>query len=228
MKVLSIDVGVKNLALCCLSYDKLNLNIDLWESYDIYKTGNNIITCEGFKKNKEKCCKKASYIDKKTNYNSCKIHIVKTSVLKKNKKVYSLHETTRLIIQQLKKVYDEKLSNISIHTILIELQPRVNQKMKFVSHVIFTCLVNLFYDKDTKIKFITARKKLHFKYFNDEFTCKNNENFNLKNYKDRKKLSIVYTNWFVNKYSDEWCNFLNSVTKKDDLCDAFLMSLNEC
>jgi len=71
MKILSIDVGMKNLAVCLFNItDTLEYEIELWQVLNLCNEPNFI--CIGKKKNNENCNKKAKFCKNKEYY--CKIH----------------------------------------------------------------------------------------------------------------------------------------------------------
>ena len=70
-KILSIDVGMKNLAFCLIDYkDNNNYSIINWDIIDLCENTNEI--CMGKKKDGKKCNKKAKYTKKNKFY--CKNH----------------------------------------------------------------------------------------------------------------------------------------------------------
>ena len=70
-KILSIDVGMKNLAFCLIDYkDNNNYSIINWDIIDLCENSNEI--CMGKKKDGKKCNKKAKYTKKNKFY--CKNH----------------------------------------------------------------------------------------------------------------------------------------------------------
>ena len=69
MKIISIDVGMKNLAYCLLDYKNNNYNIDKWDIIDLCE--NNKTPCQGLLKNNNMCNKKAKYT--KNNKFYCKL-----------------------------------------------------------------------------------------------------------------------------------------------------------
>ncbi len=234
--VLSIDVGLRNLAMCCIISDnKLDLstyNIKLWKVYntldlDDYK-------CQSLQKNKKICNKKCSlkYQTEKQIIYCCKTHFPKnipqTSgniFKKKNIDSYLLQDIAKIVLDKLEEIFRENTILLTIKQVIIELQPKINQKMKFTSHIIYGKLVELYKNTDTTIRFVRASQKLK-SYTGPVIQC------NLKNnYNKRKWLSIEYTKWFLeNKFSgeqkDKWLpEFLNHV-KNDDLGDCMLMAIN--
>jgi len=76
MKVLSFDVGIKNMAYCCLLIDASNVQITEWGILDLLNTNTITHTCNATVKTKNKseklCNKKAKY--KKGNCFFCEKH----------------------------------------------------------------------------------------------------------------------------------------------------------
>ena len=71
MKIISIDVGMKNCAFCLLNCDiSNNYIIEKWDIIDLCETSKE--TCQGIMKNGKKCSKHARYTKKNTFY--CKTH----------------------------------------------------------------------------------------------------------------------------------------------------------
>ena len=71
MIILSIDVGIKNLAFCMLEYTNNNIKILDWNSINIC-VDNEKVCKEKKKKNKNICLKTAKFFKEDTYY--CKIH----------------------------------------------------------------------------------------------------------------------------------------------------------
>ena len=97
--------------------------------------------------------------------------------------------------------------------------------MKFISHIIYGKLVELYYNTSTTIRFVRASQKLK-AYTGPQMECK------LKGtYAKRKWLSIQYARWFLqNRFSDSqkntWMSHFENHNKKDDISDTFLMCIN--
>ena len=70
MNIISIDVGMKNLAYCLLNYNNNNYTIEKWDIIDLCENNKN--PCQGLLKNGNKCNKKAKYT--KNNKFYCKLH----------------------------------------------------------------------------------------------------------------------------------------------------------
>ena len=242
--ILSIDIGIKNLSLCCMDTiseqdkDMSLYQIKLWNVYDTLDTED--FFCESLKRDGKACGKRCGFRYKtddqdnqtKTIY-SCKTHFPKGMPIKPQNKYkkrlvndYLLQDIAKIVLTKLQKVYDDNLDIfLDIQSIVIELQPKINQKMKFISHIIYGKLVELYYNTTTTVRFVRAAQKLK-AYTGPELTC------NLKGaYAKRKWLSIQYTKWFLeNKFSSEqkelWLHHFEKHKKKDDMGDTFLMTIN--
>lgn len=239
--ILTIDVGLKNLAFCIMScqdkQDMTTYNIHLWEV--INTLDESIPNCSGIiKKTNKECGKKCSmkYIDDKGEIiYTCKPHFPKNIHVMKNKHIIKkikvkeclLQDIALSVIFAINQLYEaNKELFLELTKIHIELQPKINNKMKLISHIIYGKLVEIFKDSpNTQIRFIRAAQKLKI-YKGPFIEC------NLKSaYSKRKYLSIQYTKWILeNSFSEEqrniWYNFFLENKKKDDLSDVYLMALN--
>jgi hypothetical protein len=236
--ILAIDIGIKNLSLCCINSENKDLStykIHLWNVYDTINEQDHF--CESNKKKGDLCNKKCLYKwtnnEKKTIY-CCKTHFpknllpIKKENLFKKRLVndYLLQDIAKIVLTKLQEIYDTNRNIFDqITTIIIELQPKINQKMKFISHIIYGKLVELYYNTKTTVRFVRAAHKLK-AYTGPFLECK------LKSpYAKRKWLSIQYIRWFFeNKFSkdqkDMWLQHFENHTKKDDLSDTCLMAIN--
>jgi hypothetical protein len=206
MRCLGIDIGLKNLALCVVEYDV----IKLWNVYNILEDES---VCF-------KCTRKAKYTFEDIVY--CGIHSRKLKHKKevKYKKIasYSLQELSLKIIKSFEQIiHDNKEILEDVSSVVLELQPNMNPKMKFTSHVLFTLLAKFYTDKKCSIKFERASVKL--KKYKSAVYIKNT-------YANRKKRAIEYTTRILNndiKNKEDYRHIVES-KKADDLCDAFLLS----
>lgn len=239
MKVLAIDVGLRNLALCCMSSetptDFSTYKIDLWNVYNTLDSDD--YNCESLQKNGNICGKKCSltYIkENKENCFTCKTHFPKNitatkdnNFKKKNVNDYLLQDIAKVFIQKIQDIYDdESVALENLTSIVIELQPTLNPKMKFISHILYGKLVELYKDTTVTIKFVTAVSKLKIAYDGPELVCK------LKGiYAQRKWLSIQYTKYYLeNKFSEDqkniWLPIFLKSSKQDDLSDSCIYCIN--
>ena len=239
--ILTVDVGLRNLAFCIGELNKEEkFDIHLWNVYNTLESDLINETCKSVQKNGKICSKKCLYKYQKgdeTIY-SCKKHFPKDIPIKKTntivqKKIesYLLQDIASIVLKRVQNVFDNnKELFLKLDKILIELQPKINQKMKFVSHILYGKFVelldiNLENTKKVEIRFVRASQKLK-AYTGPYIECK------LKSkYSQRKWLSIQYTIWFLeNKTSTQqyrkWNDFYQSCPKKDDLSDVYLMCIN--
>lgn len=230
--ILTIDIGLRNLALCIMNAenpkDLTTYQIHLWKVYNLLEEDEKI--CQTLQAN-GKVCHKICNFTYNNNQNqkiySCKKHIPKEieNIKHYKKKMVSeilLQEIATLVINKINEIFQEnKLIILSLKEILIELQPKINPKMKFISHIIFGKLTELANPK-TSIRFVGASKKLKVNYQGPEIIC------TLKgDYAKRKFISIQYVKWFLeNKFGKQWLTQLSQEKKQDDMTDVFLMAIN--
>lgn len=235
--ILTIDIGLRNLAMCIMSavekQDISTYDIHLWDVYNTLDSDD--YACEGVQKSGKVCGKKCTckyLLDNEYKY-CCKTHFPKNIAFTKNNTFkkraindYLLQDIAKIVLTKIQEIFDDnKDIFINVKQILIELQPKINQKMKFTSHIIYGKLVELYKETDTTIRFVRASQKLR-AYTGPEIECI------LKgSYAKRKWLSIQYTKWFLeNKFSNEqkekWLPFFESKTIKADLGDVNLMAIN--
>lgn len=232
---LTVDIGLRNLAMCIMGcQDHSNISsykIHLWDVFNLLEDDEKF--CKSVQKNGKICDHKSNfkYTSEGITTYSCKKHIPKTAQSTPYKKKLVgdmiLQDIAKLIQNKIQVIFDENKNLFTALTdILIELQPKINQKMKFISHIVFAKLTDLLKDSNTIIRFVGASKKLK-AYTGPEIVCE------LKGaYAKRKWLSIKYTKWFFeNKFDKEegekWSKYLEDHKNKvDDLCDTLLMAIN--
>ena len=210
-------------------------NILLWDTFDVLE--NDDFKCEGTFKNGKVCgrkCNKKVKIDNKIVY-TCKTHFPKeitqlpthTHTTKKIDS-YSLQSIAKVVLLKIQQVYTDNIHIFEkVTKIHIELQPKINQKLKYISHIIHGKLTELYLNfPKTIISFVSASKKLRIEYTGPEIIC------NLKGeYAKRKFMSIQYCMWYLeNKFDSEemsvWNCKLNLKTKQADMADTFCMAVN--
>lgn len=231
MKTLSIDIGIRNLSMCIMSCTvpgQLDTyNVELWETFDTLENDEHF--CEALQKNEKVCGKKCSF--KYGDTFTCKKHFPKDIPITKNNrykkkliKNYLLQDIAIVVLKKIQLIYDDNEPLFkTLTSIIIELQPTVNPRMKFISHVIYAKLTDLFISSTVSLRFVSASIKLR-AYDGPRITC------HLKNgYSKRKWLSVQYTKWILeNKFSEDqgkWSSILEN-GKVDDNSDTFLMCIN--
>ncbi|KAJ3223128.1 hypothetical protein HDU81_009388 [Chytriomyces hyalinus] len=170
--ILAIDVSIKNLGVCCLALQNGKLDVCLWKVINVLLCGQDEqkqpppATCTAIKKNGVQCSKPA-----RSGNDACGIHGPKLDQeppKKKQKKKkkdgglvrnVSMQSLALHILQTLDALFNDTECVRSVSAIAIELQPKVNAKMNFVSHIIFAKLVDLF-GKYVTVQFVHAVQKL--------------------------------------------------------------------
>jgi len=179
MRILSFDIGIKNLAYCLGEFHDSTVSIIDWG-----------VECL---------------------YNST------------SKSKIPLDKLNTLII----KFLDSKPDFLKASHVLIEQQPTKNPLMKNISvmvhsYFIIRGIVDKEFTKSSieKISFFSPKNKLKV-YDGPEIIC------NLKSrYSQRKKIGIIQTKFFIQKFNlDDYKDLFENSKKKDDLADSFLQAL---
>ena len=243
MKILSIDVGIKNLAICIVDIqDKTHTIID-WAiincAQDIIdaelkccverkkgiceKTAvNKVIINKDSKNSKDTDPCYAGYCHLKT----CQKELVAKYTKKQIKKVKKLN-SNHISINVLAKILYRELEKITglnqIEMVLIENQPVLkNPKMKSIQMIVFSYF--LFeaecHSHPYEVKLFNASKKLK-AYDGPEIKTTK------KKYAKRKFLSIEYTKYFIKKFKidEKWRSVFSKAKKKEDMEDCSLQAL---
>ena len=210
MKILSFDVGIKNLAYCVLDSSK---NILDWGILNI------CIEPECEHKNCDKSAKKYLKEDGLklcTGHSKLKMYQDKTiKNIKKSDNV--MFEMGKNIIKML----DKKDSFKNIDIVCIENQPALkNPTMKSIQMIIYSYF--LMKENINDIQMINARNKLKV-YNGPKIECKFKET-----YKRNKYLGIKYCEYMINENKDiknKYKKLFNDSKKKDDLSDSYLQGI---
>tara|TARA_B110000967_G_C18779998_1_gene507748 strand:- start:421 stop:1104 length:684 start_codon:yes stop_codon:yes gene_type:complete len=220
MKILSFDVGIKNLAYCLV--DTENLTIDDWGILNISVDP----VCDHT--NKGKCCdKSAKKMIKATEFKLCTGHCkIKMYKDEKLRNVPKLDNPMLSLGKQIVAKLDEKKQFLNVDTVCIENQPALkNPTMKSVQMLLYSYfLVNgVTTDKlVSDIQMINARNKLKV-YHGPEVKCDITDK-----YKQNKYLAIKYCDYMIkeNIHIDSCFHKLyDNSKKKDDLSDAYLQGI---
>lgn len=227
-KIISFDVGIKNLAYCIIEKENDNFKILNWNIINIMEDEiNNYEKCNYNKKNKI-CNNKASvYVEESQNkyyfcnksicqkdlinlYPNNKIHKIKNI----NLKSYSLLNISSNLIKKLHLIKDIILN---VDEVLIENQPVLkNPTMKSIQMIIYGFFIDYGYNKtNINIHLFSARDKLKL-YNGPQIDVSHIKN----NYTKRKFLSIEYTKYYIK--DSEFLDFFLNSKKKDDLADCFI------
>ena len=262
--IVSFDIGIRNLAICITDRQCNIIHwdiINIMESFDAKVAADtklcNTLNKTGKNKGSE-CGKKACFsltVNKDTTNYYCNKHKPKgeenqkklKKIIKRKKKNARKIDTQTLCTSLIIKM-NEVLKEFNIletcKDIIIELQPRTNQRMKLVSHTLYSFFITKMCDYNALqieeetgkicslevVKFVAAKYKLRNTPM-EEKQKDSVQNIARKtkratNYAKRKKVAIEWTKELLSKKDDDLVNLerLNSFKKQDDLCDAFLQA----
>jgi len=204
LQVLSIDVGIRNLALCCCSVTQ---NVGILQC-----TNSEFVSRVQI--HKLDCLDVTSHVDE--------------GICTKNANRIPLLALTRALVRSLNEYMTGTLRDRvpALTHVVIENQPCYkNPHMKSVQIAIFTFFVAFFESigaRGVNICMFQPRDKLKI-YAGPPVEC------NLKSaYGRRKKLSVAYATWMIRtqRPSDEFAlNAMMTSRKKDDLADAYLQAI---
>lgn len=255
--IASFDIGARNLACCVLkkptSASKLP-EIIFWKLINILEEDPDsqahcMVEMKSGKRKGEVCMKpsyhKHLFKGADVTMDVCKVHDPKKRDKPNVKKVKSY--TTQEINSCLLKKMDEinKIFNFvnKVDTVLFELQPSFNPKMKQISHSLYAWFLMKINKcekkyikakkknpstrknppKLNKLEFVAAKNKLKKVgeiYKGPTIVC------NLKGkYPRTKYYSKVYTKWLIENEQKEFKDLLEYSKKQDDLCDSYLQGL---
>jgi len=206
MKILSWDIGIKNLSYCLIENNKI---VD-WDVINL-DDEEIIIKCNGEFKNGNKCKAKSLYLNKDKSCGYCKTHYKKLDesnrtnfkeVKKPKKKKINLLDVGNRLVTEL----DKRFNGVKFDNVLLENQPSLkNPTMKSVQIIIFSYFLINGYNKDTikHIQMISATQKN--KYCNNY--CKLNTHIKLpttkSSYNNAKKTAILVTDDILKKIYDK-------------------------
>lgn len=226
--IVSIDVGVVNLAICILRRPGNELNrqcIDFWRLYDVSLT--KTPRKRAVKSKDGPCCARL-----RGRRGACG---KMGSIQESGKILCGVHDPARkhtasdtqdwthgmlMALPQIGADIDAVVQESPLR-IVIERQSIKNEKMLLQSHVIYGFFVQR-YKNTVPVSFVPAYNKLKC-YKGPDITC------NLKGaYARRKYLARKHTEYFLNGREELaiWAPFFTSAKKKqDDLADSFLQGL---
>ena len=235
-KILSFDIGIKNLAYCLIETTIDPSNNHIVRDWGIINIMEDITDkqekCINIKRGGKKCDKPASfYIDNEQTsifFCSDKTCQSKISMAYSKKEIKKIKLTTTKNIglfeigRILMKCLNKKPNLLEVDEIVIENQPVLkNPTMKSIQMILYSYFLLKMVDSplvNYKINLFNAKNKLDF-YDGPEVKCdKKGE------YAQRKYLSVEYTKYFL-KNNNEKLEWFNSHKKKDDLADCYLQGL---
>ena len=221
MKILSFDVGIKNLAYCLI--DNKDYTIEDWGIINISVDP----VCSHCNKQNGKKCDKTAKVVTEDGFYLCSTHKLQKAY--KNMKTKGIKKSKNPMLdlgKNMVKKLDEKNNFLDVDTVLIENQPALkNPTMKSVQMILFSYfLINgVSTDKSVQnIEMINARNKLK-AYKGPPIECKIKDK-----YKKTKFLGIEYCKKMIQeneKIKEEYRNLFQDSKKQDDLSDAYLQGI---
>lgn len=202
MFILSIDVGIKNLAHCLIKIDNNSYKIILWDSINLSQDLQPL--CKYLCK-KGNCNQIAKFTKQEINYCTRHSKLFESTKSIKNSNVSDI--PLPKIGAKLKEQYDTIFKQYNIDKVIIENQiSPLAVRMKTLQGMI----TQYFIDKNIyDIEYISAINKLK-KYSSKKL-----------NYSERKKLGIKITTDILECHK-EWQEIFKKSKKKDDMADALL------
>ena len=219
MKILSFDVGIKNLAYCLLNSE--DNSIEDWGILNISVDP----VCEHQMKNR-KCDNTAKKMIKDTEFKLCTSHCkIKQYKDKKLRNVRKIENPMFELGKRIVKKLNDKVNFLNVDIVCIENQPALkNPTMKSVQMILYSYF--LMNGTINNIQMINARNKL--KVYKGPYVICPYEDNKKNKYKINKYLAIKYCGnmIFENKKIDKKFHQLyDESKKKDDLSDAYLQGI---
>ena len=220
MKILSFDVGIKNLAYCLIDDEKNTI-----EDWGILNISVDPV-CDHVMKGLTQCDKTAKVVINQTKL--CASHQkLKFYRDKSSKKIPKIKNAVFELGKQIIKCLDEKPIFLETNVVLIENQPALkNPTMKSVQMMVYTYfLVKGVSSPDSPmdmIEMINARNKLK-AYTGPPIPCEIKDR-----YKKTKFLGIQYCSSMIQEnefIEDKYKTLFKGSKKKDDLADAYLQGM---
>ena len=226
MKILSFDVGIKNLSFCLLNDDVIEdwgiLNICTDDVCD----HKNVKTGKRCDKSVKYMCKSGGFSPTKT-FQVCSAHKKLKQYSDKKfkccpKKKNPMLDQGICIVETLQK----KDNFLKVDLVVIENQPALkNPTMKSIQMILYSYfLIQGVTNDESKIdsiEMINARNKLK-AYTGPKIDCDIKDK-----YKKTKFLGIEYCRYMIeeSEQDDTWLNLFSNSKKKDDLADAYLQGM---
>jgi len=221
MKILSFDVGIKNLSFCLL-------NDSIIEDWGILNISTDDV-CDHSAKGGSRCDKSVKYVCKNSvkPFQVCSAH--KKLKQYSDKKFKCVPKKKNPILDQgikLVETLKHKTNFVEVDLVVIENQPALkNPTMKSIQMMLYSYFLIEGVINDTSpivsIELINARNKLK-AYQGPPIPCDIKDK-----YKKTKFLGIQYCLSMIveTQQDDSWINLFTTSKKKDDLADSYLQGI---
>lgn len=238
MKILSFDIGIRNLAFCM--YYSENNGIEEWKVVDILSYGEDMTSstivvemASKWKKDKFVEWFTANGLEipknKKEMLEVMKKHLKIENKGKKKEKVGIDMYTNKLL-----KWLDANKQLLNCDVVALENQPCMkNPIMKTIQTIIYTYFYyfGVLHGQVKEVRLVSATNKLKIKpegYITPIETTENEKKLpkDKKKYADRKSLANEYMSFYLNRMENKELHlYWSSNSKKDDLSDCFLQAV---
>tara|TARA_B100001248_G_scaffold248331_1_gene220541 strand:- start:711 stop:1445 length:735 start_codon:yes stop_codon:yes gene_type:complete len=239
MKILSWDIGIKNLSYCFLEKKDNDILIKDWNIINL-EDEIPVSICNAKCKNGNNCSSKSVFFSKDKKIGYCRTHYKKLENLKdykEKKKVKKKKEDLINIGSKLINELNNRFDNtLELDNVLLENQPSLkNPTMKSIQMIIYSYfLINGYTIEPKYIKHIQMISATQKNKFCNEY-CKTNDTIEKpktkSSYNNAKKLAILVTQdilekkQFNNINPSDYIDFFKENKKKDDLADSYLQGL---
>ena len=231
-------MGLRNLSLCVMQHDTTTssttgyFQVLLWGVYDVFAQGSECgMRCSHLTRKGTVCGRRCTYGSKDVQDGqkyACKVHRDERMVellhrARKRVTDYTLQETALAVLAKVDAVLREGAVLERVCRAVIELQPRVNNRMKFISHIIFGHLAGEL-PAAVPVRFIRASEKLSGRGYDGPVS----DGSHIKSaYTRRKWLGQQQVWWLLDhRFRPEealrWKGFLTGLSQQHDACDTAL------
>ena len=208
MKILSFDIGIKNLSYCLLDDSKQILD---WGIINISCDD----VCQHINSKNIECCNSATCITQ-DNILLCSSHSKLKKYPDKKKKIVkknTIYNVGNKLVKEL-----DKYDFLDCEHIILENQPSLkNPTMKSIQMMLYSYF--LIKSKHIKLEMINARNKLK-AYKGEPIPCDIKDR-----YKKNKFLAIEYCKKMILKEDNKFIELFDNSKKKDDLSDSYLQGI---
>ena len=217
MKILSFDVGIKNLSFCLL-------NDEVIEDWGILNICTDSVCDHHNAKTGQRCDKSVKFRDKE-GFQVCPAH--KKLKQYAHKKFKGIPKKKNPMLEQgtcIVETLQQKKEFLTVDWVVIENQPALkNPTMKSIQMILYSYFLIEGMCSDTSsiesIQMINARNKLK-AYSGPPIPCDIKDK-----YKKTKFLGIQYCDAMIGDQEDTWTHLFATSKKKDDLADAYLQGI---
>jgi hypothetical protein len=244
MKIVSFDVGLRNLAFCILEgTSRKDVKILHWDLIDVMAEGAGHDNPKCFKCSKPANWKQqdkyACTLHKKAGKKVTKLSLTKKTLEELNKEAiqFKLEGSTKKdLVNNLYSYYSANIWKRCVKSCkqgsVVDLAPMISDSLKSRTSI-WTSSDKVIFEQQPDKRMMAVQAMMHMWFVCQGFTCKGisavHKLSNIitledstKTYKGRKKTGIVHASALVPK---EWKDYMLKHPKKDDLADAFLQGL---